>query len=126
MCSRVLARVSHDSSKPMDLPTVSEVSPNFLRLTSRPEAPVHDGLPGNTAWIPRTRDLFFSAPLRLSASVAVLALSWSPPDQQGALRVLTCLRSLPVLQDLYLASVYVSDAQYNRNIFFDTSPQAVR
>ncbi|XP_051528012.1 two pore calcium channel protein 1-like [Myxocyprinus asiaticus] len=25
-----------------------------------------------------------------------------------------------------LASVYVSDAQYNRNIFFDTSPQAVR
>lgn len=82
----MFARVSHDSSKPMDLPTVSEVSPNFLRVTSRPEAPVHDGLPGNTAWIPRTRDLFFSAPLRLSASVAVLALSWSPPDQQGALR----------------------------------------
>uniref|UniRef100_A0A671NRX9 Two pore calcium channel protein 1-like n=1 Tax=Sinocyclocheilus anshuiensis TaxID=1608454 RepID=A0A671NRX9_9TELE len=25
-----------------------------------------------------------------------------------------------------LATVYVSDAQYNRNIFFDTSPQAVR
>ncbi|XP_024914058.1 two pore segment channel 3 isoform X2 [Cynoglossus semilaevis] len=29
-------------------------------------------------------------------------------------------------EDLDLASVYVSDAQYNRNIFFDTSPQAVR
>lgn len=43
-----------------------------------------------------------------------------------SLLVLTCLRSPPVLQDLYLASVYVSDAQYNRNIFFDTSPQAVR
>ncbi|XP_029904082.1 two pore segment channel 3 [Myripristis murdjan] len=29
-------------------------------------------------------------------------------------------------EDLDLAAVYVSDAQYNRNIFFDTSPQAVR
>nr|XP_057902092.1 two pore segment channel 3 [Doryrhamphus excisus]XP_057902093.1 two pore segment channel 3 [Doryrhamphus excisus]XP_057902094.1 two pore segment channel 3 [Doryrhamphus excisus] len=29
-------------------------------------------------------------------------------------------------EDFDLASVYVSDAQYNRNIFFDTSPQAVR
>uniref|UniRef100_A0A3Q3X7W1 Ion transport domain-containing protein n=1 Tax=Mola mola TaxID=94237 RepID=A0A3Q3X7W1_MOLML len=29
-------------------------------------------------------------------------------------------------QDLDLASIYVSDAQYNRNIYFDTSPQAVR
>ncbi|KAG8014914.1 Two pore calcium channel protein 1, partial [Nibea albiflora] len=29
-------------------------------------------------------------------------------------------------QDFDLASIYVSDAQYNRNIFFDTSPQAVR
>ncbi|XP_057698474.1 two pore segment channel 3 [Corythoichthys intestinalis] len=29
-------------------------------------------------------------------------------------------------EDLDLASAYVSDAQYNRNIFFDTSPQAVR
>ncbi|XP_054635680.1 two pore segment channel 3 isoform X2 [Dunckerocampus dactyliophorus] len=28
--------------------------------------------------------------------------------------------------DFDLAAVYVSDAQYNRNIFFDTSPQAVR
>ncbi|XP_020514942.1 two pore segment channel 3 isoform X1 [Labrus bergylta] len=29
-------------------------------------------------------------------------------------------------EDFDLASVYVSDAQFNRNIFFDTSPQAVR
>ncbi|PWA29283.1 hypothetical protein CCH79_00013918 [Gambusia affinis] len=29
-------------------------------------------------------------------------------------------------QDFDLATIYVSDAQYNRNIFFDTSPQAVR
>ncbi|XP_058496744.1 two pore segment channel 3 [Solea solea] len=29
-------------------------------------------------------------------------------------------------EDFDLASVYVSDAQYNRNIYFDTSPQAVR
>ncbi|TNM85617.1 hypothetical protein fugu_007888 [Takifugu bimaculatus] len=29
-------------------------------------------------------------------------------------------------EELYLASVFVSDAQYNRNIYFDTSPQAVR
>lgn len=36
------------------------------------------------------------------------------------------LWSLPAFQDLYLASVFVSDAQYNRNIYFDTSPQAVR
>ncbi|XP_067115529.1 two pore segment channel 3 [Osmerus mordax] len=28
--------------------------------------------------------------------------------------------------DFDLAAVYVSDAQYNRNIFFDTTPQAVR
>lgn len=28
--------------------------------------------------------------------------------------------------DLDLASIFVSDAQYNRNIFFDTTPQAVR
>ncbi|XP_068607278.1 two pore segment channel 3 [Brachionichthys hirsutus] len=29
-------------------------------------------------------------------------------------------------EDVDLASVYVSDAQYNRNIYFDTSPAAVR
>ncbi|XP_037327825.2 two pore segment channel 3 [Pungitius pungitius] len=29
-------------------------------------------------------------------------------------------------EDFALASIYVSDAQYNRNIYFDTSPQAVR
>lgn len=29
-------------------------------------------------------------------------------------------------EDLDLAAVYVSDAQYNRNIYFDTTPQAVR
>uniref|UniRef100_UPI0037E74FC8 two pore segment channel 3 isoform X2 n=1 Tax=Semicossyphus pulcher TaxID=241346 RepID=UPI0037E74FC8 len=29
-------------------------------------------------------------------------------------------------EDFDLASIYVSDAQYNRNIFFDTSPQSVR
>ncbi|XP_056227836.1 two pore segment channel 3 [Seriola aureovittata] len=29
-------------------------------------------------------------------------------------------------EDFDLAAIYVSDAQYNRNIFFDTSPQAVR
>ncbi|XP_029378801.1 two pore segment channel 3 isoform X2 [Echeneis naucrates] len=29
-------------------------------------------------------------------------------------------------EELELASVFVSDAQYNRNIFFDTSPRAVR
>lgn len=31
-----------------------------------------------------------------------------------------------VTEKFQLATVYVSDAQYNRNIFFDTSPQAVR
>uniref|UniRef100_A0A8C2E3T8 Two pore calcium channel protein 1-like n=1 Tax=Cyprinus carpio TaxID=7962 RepID=A0A8C2E3T8_CYPCA len=36
-------------------------------------------------------------------------------------------KSVPFLSDKFdLATVYVSDAQYNRNIFFDTSPQAVR
>uniref|UniRef100_A0A674MY26 Two pore segment channel 3 n=1 Tax=Takifugu rubripes TaxID=31033 RepID=A0A674MY26_TAKRU len=35
-------------------------------------------------------------------------------------------RSKEVSSELYLASVFVSDAQYNRNIYFDTSPQAVR
>lgn len=45
---------------------------------------------------------------------------------RGRLLLLTCLWSLPVFQDLDLASVFVSDAQYNRNIYFDTSPQAVR
>ncbi|XP_008295532.1 two pore segment channel 3 isoform X2 [Stegastes partitus] len=29
-------------------------------------------------------------------------------------------------EDFDLAAIYVSDAQYNRNIYFDTSPQAVR
>ncbi|KAM4750605.1 two pore segment channel 3 [Anableps anableps] len=29
-------------------------------------------------------------------------------------------------EDFDLATIYVSDAQYNRNIYFDTSPQAVR
>ncbi|XP_061535300.1 two pore segment channel 3 isoform X1 [Phycodurus eques] len=29
-------------------------------------------------------------------------------------------------EDFDLASAYVSDAQYNRNVFFDTSPQAIR
>ncbi|XP_035515599.1 two pore segment channel 3 [Morone saxatilis] len=29
-------------------------------------------------------------------------------------------------EDFDLASIYVSDAQYNRNIYFDTSPEAVR
>ncbi|KAG7220282.1 hypothetical protein INR49_018338 [Caranx melampygus] len=29
-------------------------------------------------------------------------------------------------EDFDLAAIYVSDAQYNRNIFFDTSPQSVR
>lgn len=29
-------------------------------------------------------------------------------------------------EDFNLAAIYVSDAQYNRNIYFDTSPQAVR
>ncbi|XP_059186453.1 two pore segment channel 3 [Centropristis striata] len=29
-------------------------------------------------------------------------------------------------EDLDLAATYVSDAQYNRNIYFDTSPQAIR
>uniref|UniRef100_A0A8C8A1S3 Two pore segment channel 3 n=1 Tax=Oryzias sinensis TaxID=183150 RepID=A0A8C8A1S3_9TELE len=33
---------------------------------------------------------------------------------------------LLVFQDFELAAIYVSDAQYNRNIYFDTSPQAVR
>ncbi|XP_066863324.1 two pore channel protein 2-like isoform X1 [Kogia breviceps] len=32
----------------------------------------------------------------------------------------------PEDQDLLLAAAYVSDAQYNRNVPFDTSPQAVR
>uniref|UniRef100_A0A3B4GN92 Two pore calcium channel protein 1-like n=1 Tax=Pundamilia nyererei TaxID=303518 RepID=A0A3B4GN92_9CICH len=31
-----------------------------------------------------------------------------------------------VFQDFNLAAIYVSDAQYNRNVYFDTSPQAVR
>ncbi|XP_005945747.1 two pore segment channel 3 [Haplochromis burtoni] len=29
-------------------------------------------------------------------------------------------------EDFNLAAIYVSDAQYNRNVYFDTSPQAVR
>ena len=29
-------------------------------------------------------------------------------------------------QDLLLAAAYVSDAQYNRNVPFETSPQAIR
>ncbi|CAG5947409.1 unnamed protein product [Menidia menidia] len=29
-------------------------------------------------------------------------------------------------EDFDLATIYVSDAQYNRNVFFDTTPQAVR
>ncbi|KAM6941128.1 two pore segment channel 3 isoform 1-T1 [Lycodopsis pacificus] len=29
-------------------------------------------------------------------------------------------------EDFDLAAIYVSDAQYNRNVYFDTSPQAVR
>lgn len=36
---------------------------------------------------------------------------------------------LPLLspnEDLLLAAAYVSDAQYNRNVPFETSPQAVR
>lgn len=33
---------------------------------------------------------------------------------------------MTLFQDFDLAAIYVSDAQYNRNIFFDTSPQAVR
>ncbi|XP_066863325.1 two pore channel protein 2-like isoform X2 [Kogia breviceps] len=32
----------------------------------------------------------------------------------------------PAPEDLLLAAAYVSDAQYNRNVPFDTSPQAVR
>uniref|UniRef100_A0A665U762 Two pore calcium channel protein 1-like n=1 Tax=Echeneis naucrates TaxID=173247 RepID=A0A665U762_ECHNA len=43
----------------------------------------------------------------LSASPLSLSLLWSS-------------------RELELASVFVSDAQYNRNIFFDTSPRAVR
>uniref|UniRef100_A0AAX7UHS6 Ion transport domain-containing protein n=1 Tax=Astatotilapia calliptera TaxID=8154 RepID=A0AAX7UHS6_ASTCA len=31
-----------------------------------------------------------------------------------------------VTNDFNLAAIYVSDAQYNRNVYFDTSPQAVR
>uniref|UniRef100_A0A667XEK3 Two pore segment channel 3 n=1 Tax=Myripristis murdjan TaxID=586833 RepID=A0A667XEK3_9TELE len=38
----------------------------------------------------------------------------------------TATKTKPSGGDLDLAAVYVSDAQYNRNIFFDTSPQAVR
>lgn len=29
-------------------------------------------------------------------------------------------------EDLLLAAAYVSDAQYNRNVPFETSPQAIR
>uniref|UniRef100_A0A8C9Z4F4 Two pore segment channel 3 n=1 Tax=Sander lucioperca TaxID=283035 RepID=A0A8C9Z4F4_SANLU len=36
------------------------------------------------------------------------------------------LSTYRVFQDFNLAAIYVSDAQYNRNIYFDTSPQAVR
>ncbi|KAK2817555.1 hypothetical protein Q5P01_025746 [Channa striata] len=35
-------------------------------------------------------------------------------------------RAAKTKEDFDLAALYVSDAQYNRNIFFDTSPQAVR
>lgn len=39
---------------------------------------------------------------------------------------LILLISIRLFQDFDLAAIYVSDAQYNRNIYFDTSPHAVR
>uniref|UniRef100_A0A7N8X8S9 Two pore segment channel 3 n=1 Tax=Mastacembelus armatus TaxID=205130 RepID=A0A7N8X8S9_9TELE len=36
-----------------------------------------------------------------------------------------CSRNVVKFPDFDLAAIYVSDAQYNRNIYFDTSPQAV-
>ncbi|XP_077574368.1 two pore segment channel 3 isoform X2 [Stigmatopora nigra] len=37
-----------------------------------------------------------------------------------------CAGQLAKSKELDLASAYVSDAQYNRNVFFDTSPRAIR
>uniref|UniRef100_A0A3Q1HBA4 Two pore segment channel 3 n=1 Tax=Acanthochromis polyacanthus TaxID=80966 RepID=A0A3Q1HBA4_9TELE len=44
----------------------------------------------------------------------------------GRLPGLVRVRGNQTGADFDLAAIYVSDAQYNRNIYFDTSPQAVR
>uniref|UniRef100_M4AG13 Two pore segment channel 3 n=1 Tax=Xiphophorus maculatus TaxID=8083 RepID=M4AG13_XIPMA len=56
-----------------------------------------------------TTSLFPFTNIRTSVSTVLFFNSWSVH-----------------FQDFDLATIYVSDAQYNRNIYFDTSPQAVR
>ncbi|KAF7659186.1 hypothetical protein LDENG_00001630 [Lucifuga dentata] len=48
------------------------------------------------------------------------------PDPAGGKEIPNGGTAAKSKEDFDLAAVYVSDAQYNRNIYFDTSPQAVR
>ncbi|MED6260089.1 hypothetical protein ATANTOWER_000918 [Ataeniobius toweri] len=48
------------------------------------------------------------------------------PDASAGKGVPNGGNSAKTQEDFDLATIYVSDAQYNRNIYFDTSPQAVR
>ncbi|MEQ2256601.1 hypothetical protein ILYODFUR_025772, partial [Ilyodon furcidens] len=47
------------------------------------------------------------------------------PDASAGKGVPNGGNSAKTQEDFDLATIYVSDAQYNRNIYFDTSPQAV-
>ncbi|XP_024146035.1 two pore segment channel 3 isoform X2 [Oryzias melastigma] len=48
------------------------------------------------------------------------------PDESAGKRIPNGGNAAKSREDFELAAIYVSDAQYNRNIYFDTSPQAVR
>ncbi|KAM9856536.1 two pore segment channel 3 [Aulostomus maculatus] len=48
------------------------------------------------------------------------------PDESAGREIPNGGNPAKTREDFDLASIYVSDAQYNRNIYFDTSPQAVR
>ncbi|XP_063738928.1 two pore segment channel 3 isoform X1 [Eleginops maclovinus] len=48
------------------------------------------------------------------------------PDESAGKGIPNGGNAAKTKEDFDLASIYVSDAQYNRNIYFDTSPQAVR
>uniref|UniRef100_H2MDU1 Ion transport domain-containing protein n=1 Tax=Oryzias latipes TaxID=8090 RepID=H2MDU1_ORYLA len=49
-----------------------------------------------------------------------------PDESAGGKRIPNGGNAAKTREDFELAAIYVSDAQYNRNIYFDTSPQAVR
>ncbi|XP_069024306.1 two pore segment channel 3 [Embiotoca jacksoni] len=48
------------------------------------------------------------------------------PDESAGKGIPNGGNTAKTKEDFDLAAIYVSDAQYNRNIYFDTSPQAVR